>query len=69
MGAFVASTLSSTVALRTSTWLVAGRPSARGAPALSVTPSVLRPKPTTKSCHEHHVYVLMHVIKCVDQFM
>ena len=28
-----------------------------------VTPSVLRPKQTTKSCHEHHVYVIMHVIE------
>ena len=23
----------------------------------------------TKTCHEHHVYVLMHVIKCADQFL
>ena len=35
----------------------------------SVTPSVLHHKSFTKTCHEHHVYVLMHVIKCVDQFL
>ena len=34
-----------------------------------VTPSVLCPKQTTKPCHEHHVYVIKHVIKCVDQFL
>ena len=34
-----------------------------------VTPLVLHPKPFTKICHEHHVYVLMHMIKCVDQFL
>ena len=34
-----------------------------------VTPSVLHRKSFTKACHEHHVYVLMHVIECVDQFM
>ena len=33
-----------------------------------VTPSVLRPKPTTKSCHEHRVCVIMHVIEGVDKF-
>ena len=33
---------------------------------LNVTPSVLRPKQTTKSCHEHHVYVIMYVMECVD---
>ena len=32
---------------------------------LLVTPSVLHPKSFTKTCHENHVYVLMHVIKCV----
>ena len=32
----------------------------------AVTPLVLRPKQTTKSCHEHHVYVIMYVMKCVD---
>ena len=32
----------------------------------NVTPSVLRPKQTTKSCHEHHVYVIMYVMECVD---
>ena len=35
----------------------------------TVTPLVLHHKSFTKICHEHHVYVLMHVIKCVDQFM
>ena len=35
----------------------------------TVTPSVLHPKQTTKPCHEHHVYVIKHVIKCVDQFL
>ena len=34
-----------------------------------VTPLVLRPKQTTKSCHEHHVYVIMHVIEGVDKFL
>ena len=34
--------------------------------ARAVTPSVLRPKQTTKSCHEHHIYVIMYVIECVD---
>ena len=33
----------------------------------SVTPSVLHCKLFTKTCHEHHIYVLMHVRKCVDQ--
>ena len=33
-----------------------------------VTPSVLHCKSFTKTCHEHHVCVLMHVIKSVDQF-
>ena len=31
-----------------------------------VTPSVLRPKQTTKSCHEHRVYVIIYVMECVD---
>ena len=35
----------------------------------AVTPSVLRPKQTTKSSHEHHVYVIMHVIEGVDNFL
>ena len=35
----------------------------------AVTPSVLRPKETTKSCHGHHVYVIMHVIEGVDKFL
>ena len=34
-----------------------------------VTPSVLRPKPTTKSCHEHRVCVIMHVIEGFDKFL
>ena len=34
-----------------------------------VTPSVLHPKQTTKPCHKHHVYVIMHVIECVDKFL
>ena len=34
-----------------------------------VTPSVLQTKSFTKTCHEHHVYVLMHVIECVDKFL
>ena len=34
-----------------------------------VTPSVLRPKPTTKLCHEHRVYVIMHAIEGVDKFL
>ena len=33
-----------------------------------VTPSVLHPKSFIKTCHEHHVYVLMYVIECVDKF-
>ena len=33
-----------------------------------VTPSVLHPKSFTKTCNEHHVYMLMHVIECVDNF-
>ena len=33
-----------------------------------VTPSVLPLKQLAKLCHEHHVFVIMHVIKCVDQF-
>ena len=36
---------------------------------LCVIPSVLRPKQTIKSCHEHHVYVIMHVIEDVDKFL
>ena len=32
----------------------------------AVIASVLRPKQITKSCHEHHVYVIMHVMECVD---
>ena len=35
----------------------------------NVAPSVLHPKSFTKICHEHHVYVLMHVIECVDKFL
>ena len=29
----------------------------------TITPSVLRPKSTTKPPHEHHVYVLEHMGK------
>ena len=32
----------------------------------AITPSVLRPKQTTKPRHEHHVYVIMHVMEGVD---
>ena len=39
----------------------------RLARALIVTPLVLHHKLFTKTLHEHHVYVLMHVIKSVDQ--
>ena len=35
---------------------------------VDVTPSVLHYKSFTKTCHEHHVYVLMQVIKSVDPF-
>ena len=34
---------------------------------LFVTPSVLCPKQITKQCHEHQVYVIMHVVECVDK--
>ena len=34
-----------------------------------VTPSVLHPKSFTKICHGYHVYVLIHVIECVDKFL
>ena len=40
---------------------ISGRDFVLGGGAL--TPSVLRPKPTTKSPHEHHVCVLEHVGK------
>ena len=32
----------------------------------AVTLLVLHPKQTTKPCDEHHVYVIMHVMECVD---
>ena len=35
----------------------------------AITPSVLRPKQITKSCHEHHVYVIMHVIEGGEKFL
>ena len=41
-------------------------PAITGSP---ITPSMLRPKPSTKSCHEHHVCVTMHVIEGVDKFL
>jgi hypothetical protein len=34
-----------------------------------VTPSELHPKQTAKPCHQHHVYVIMRVIKCEDKFL
>ena len=34
-----------------------------------VTLSVLHPKSFTKTCYEHYVYVLMHVIECVKKFL
>ena len=34
-----------------------------------VTSSVLHPKLFTKTSHKHHVYVLVRVIKCVNQFL
>ena len=42
-----------------------------GAPGrgCAVTPSMLRPIQITKIYHEHHVYVIMHVIECVDKFL
>ena len=38
-------------------------------PVCAITPLVLHHKSFTKTCHEHHVYMLMHVIECVDQFL
>ena len=38
------------------------------AQSFTVTPSVLRSKSSTKICNKHHIYMLMHVIKCVDNF-
>ena len=35
----------------------------------SVTPSMLRPKQITKPCHEHHVYVIMHVMEWIDEVL
>ena len=32
-----------------------------------VTPSVLHPKSFTKTRHEHHIYVLVHVMECIDE--
>jgi hypothetical protein len=34
-----------------------------------VTPSVLRSKQLTKTIHEHHIYVILHVINCVDRVL
>ena len=34
-----------------------------------VTPSVLPLKQLAKLYHEHHVFVIIYVIKCVDQFL
>ena len=41
-------------------------PGIRSCARMSVTPSVLRPKQITKPCHEHHVYVIIHVMEGVD---
>ena len=30
---------------------------------------VLHPKQPAKSCHEHHVYMTLHVIKSVDELL
>ena len=38
----------------------------RKIPLKYVTSSVLPLKQLAKLCHEHHVYVSMHVIQCVD---
>ena len=46
-----------------------GGSAARWSCAACVTPSVLHPKSFTKTCHEHHIYVLMNVIECVDKFL
>ena len=35
----------------------------------NVTPSVLRSKQITKPCHEHHVYVIMHVMEWIDEVL
>ena len=35
----------------------------------AVTPSVLRSKQITKPCHEHHVYVIMHVMESIDEVL
>ena len=34
---------------------------------LIVTPSMLHPKSFTKTRHEHHIYVLVHVMECIDE--
>jgi len=49
--------------------LVAARARTGLAEPRALTPSVLRLKPTTKSSHEHHIYVIMHVIEGVDKFL
>jgi hypothetical protein len=35
----------------------------------SVTPSVLPHKTTYKTIHEHHIYLILHVIYCVDKVL
>jgi hypothetical protein len=35
----------------------------------AITPSVLLLKQLAKTCHEHHVDVIVYVIKCEDKFL
>ena len=35
----------------------------------AVTPSVLHPKQITKPCHEHRVYMIMHVMEWIDEVL
>jgi hypothetical protein len=34
-----------------------------------VTSSVLPHKQLAKTCHEHHIYLILHVIYCVDKVL
>jgi hypothetical protein len=43
-----------------------GKRDSRGA---SVTPSVLPHKTTYKTIHKHHIYLILHVIYCVDKVL
>ena len=36
---------------------------------LIVRPSVLHPKSFTKTRHEHHIYVLVHVMEWIDEVL